>query len=300
MRKQLLSLFALLLMAAGGAVAQNANSVNAREFTRTPSGTWMLNQMPGWSGQLEITLREAFRLDSIPLTWTAMVAGVDKTADVTAYTAEEGPDTLGWLNVLEGDTVELVPPTVVKPTVKNVTLTDNSTPAGPAYTMAKDATAADKGKLICTDGHIHANGEDAECTAARVAKIIYIGTTGHATYTHGLALALTDEGQKDWTTAGTTCSGKNTSTPVTDATWLLASQDQWNYMLGASGAGSYTALRDGFSGITGASNLTSGFYWSSTEKDANIAWRYWFYEGGWNDAVNKSHALTYVRACLAF
>ena len=129
MRKQLLSLLALLLMAAGGAVAQNANSVNARELTRTPSGTWMLNQMPGWSGQLEITLREAFRLDSIPLTWTVMVAGVDKTADVTAYTAEEGPDTLGWLNVLEGDTVELVPPTVVKPTVKNVTLTDNSAPA---------------------------------------------------------------------------------------------------------------------------------------------------------------------------
>ena len=29
------------------------NSVNAREFTRTLSGTWMLNQMPGWSGVLE-------------------------------------------------------------------------------------------------------------------------------------------------------------------------------------------------------------------------------------------------------
>ena len=297
MRKQLLSLLALLLMAAGGAVAQNANSVNAREFTRTPSGTWMLNQMPGWSGQLEITLREAYRLDSIPLTWTVMVAGVDKTADVTAYTAEEGPDTLGWLNVLEGDTVELVPPTVVKPTVKNVTLVDNSAPAGPAYTMAKDATAADKGKLICADGHIHANGEDAECTAARVAKIIYIGTTGHATYTHGLALALTDEGQMEWEAAKTACNTtKNTSTPVTDATWLLASKDQWNYML--NGAGGTTSLRDGFSGITGASNLTTDVYWSSTESASSKAWGYGFSSGDWYSSWNDMDFN--VRACLAF
>ena len=143
MRKQLLSLLALLLMAAGGAVAQNANSVNAREFTRTPSGTWMLNQMPGWSGQLEITLREAFRLDSIPLTWTVMVAGVDKSAQVTAYTPNEGPDTLGWLNVLEGDTVELVPPTVVKPTVKNVELFDNMPLPAATVITAPTATTGD-------------------------------------------------------------------------------------------------------------------------------------------------------------
>ena len=142
MKKQLFSLLALLLMAAGGAVAQNANSVNAREFTRTPSGTWMLNQMPGWSGQLEITLREAYRLDSIPLTWTVMVAGVDKTADVTAYTPNEGPDTLGWLNVLEGDTVELVPPTAVKPTVKDVELVNNSTPAATLVTALTLNTTA--------------------------------------------------------------------------------------------------------------------------------------------------------------
>ena len=160
MRKQLLSLFALLLMVAGGAVAQNANSVNAREFTRTPSGTWMLNQMPGWSGQLEITLREAFRLDSIPLTWTVMVAGVDKTSLVTAYTAEEGPDTLGWLNVLEGDTVELVPPTVVKPTVKNVTLTDNSVPAGPEGVHNRQFSVSATKQVLFSQGNLQATTTD--------------------------------------------------------------------------------------------------------------------------------------------
>ena len=170
-----------------------------------------------------------------------------------------------------------------------------------AYTMAAAATSADKGKLICTDGHIHANGADAACTKARVAKIIYIGTTGHATYSHGLALALTDEGQMAWEAAKTACNTtKNTSTPVTGATWLLASKDQWDYMMGANGAGSDTALRNGFSGITGASNLQSSWYWSSTEYDADAfyAWDYNFDEEEW-DWIEK-YENDFVRACLAF
>ncbi|MBQ6750438.1 MAG: hypothetical protein IJR02_06675, partial [Bacteroidaceae bacterium] len=129
-----------------------------------------------------------------------------------------------------------------------------------AYTMAAAATSADKGNLICTDGHIHAYGADAACTKARVAKIIYIGTTGHATYSHGLALALTDEGQMAWQDAIDACLAKNnTSTRVTGATWLLASKDQWNYMKGTNGAGSYTALRTGFSSVDG-SNLEWDVY----------------------------------------
>ena len=169
--------------------------------------------------------------------------------------------------------------------------------AAPAYTMAAAATDADKGKLICADGHIHANGDDAECTKVRVAKIIYIGTTGHATYTHGLALALTDEGQMAWEAAKTACNTtKNTSTPVTDATWLLASKAQWDYML--NGAGGTTSLRDGFSGITGASNLTTDVYWSSTESASSKAWGYGFSSGDWYSSWNDMDFN--VRACLAF
>ena len=170
---------------------------------------------------------------------------------------------------------------------------------GIEVTIAPD----DRGKLICTDGHIHAYGEDAECTAARVAMIVYVGPTGHATYSHGLALALTDEaGMMAWEAAKTACNNKNTSTPVTGATWLLASKDQWNYMLGADGAGSYTALRDGFSGISGASNLQAYAYWSSTEDegDSSKVWQLYFADGweGWYNE-GKGYDLL-VRACLAF
>ena len=178
--------------------------------------------------------------------------------------------------------------------VYNVTKTQ----AAPAYTMAANATAGDVGKLICTDGHIHANGADAACTKARVAKIIYIGTTGHATYSHGLALALTDEGQMAWGAAIDACSAKNTSTPVTGATWLLASTDQWGYMLGTNGAGSYTDLRDGFTSV-GGSNLQSSNYWSSTDGGGPAYSCVFGSPGGWS-VDNKSNVNIWVRACLAF
>ena len=220
-------------------------------------------------------------------------------APTYAVTFAEGTDPNEWTaspntDVKKGQTV-----TVTYTGTKKVlgVKAEKKAAAAVAYTMAKDATAADMGKLICADGHIHANGEDAECTAARVAKIIYLGTTGHATYTHGLALALTDEGQMAWEAAKTACNTtKNTSTPVTDATWLLASKDQWNYML--NGAGGTTSLRDGFSGITGASNMTTDNYWSSTESASSKAWVYGFNSGDWYSSWNDMDFN--VRACLAF
>ena len=173
--------------------------------------------------------------------------------------------------------------------------------SAPTAKAAAEATAEDKGKLIGTDGKIYDDVAAASAAGTpAVAKIIYVGTTGDATYSHGLALALTDEASTmAWQAAIDACSAKNTSTPVTDATWLLASKDQWNYMLGTNGAGSYTALRDGFSGITGASNLQSYYYWSSTEVDEDMASLYRFDTGEWQD-IPKEEDETYVRACLAF
>ena len=60
----------------------------------------------------------------------------------------------------------------------------------------------------------------------------------------------------------------------------------------------FAALRDGFSGITGASNLQSGYYWSSSERNASLARYYSFYAGGWS-IDNKDNAYL-VRSCLAF
>ena len=167
------------------------------------------------------------------------------------------------------------------------------------YTMAAAATSADKGKLICTDGHIHAYGADAACTKARVAKIIYIGTTGDDTYSHGLALALTDEASTmAWQAAIDACSAKNTSTPVTDARWLLASKEQWETMGAIHGSQTFNDLRDGFSSV-GGYNLQTNYYWSSTVYDSDRARIYGFYYGDWG-YDDKVKDYVSVRACLAF
>ena len=175
-----------------------------------------------------------------------------------------------------------------------------SKPAAAAYTMAANAVAGtDEGKLICTDGHIHAYGEDAECTKDRVAMIAYVGSsTGDATYNHGLALALTDESSSgmNWNAANTACTNKNTSATVESASWMLPSRTQWETM-GATSS-TYTTLRNGFTSV-GGSNLQSGYYWSSTGVASYYAWSYSFDIGGWRDG-SKDNAYLRVRACLAF
>ncbi|MBP5390992.1 MAG: hypothetical protein J6Y40_02790 [Bacteroidales bacterium] len=169
------------------------------------------------------------------------------------------------------------------------------------YIMAAKAISEDEGKLICTAGHIHMYNYNANpaCTATRVAKIIYVGSeTDNTTYTHGLALALTDEGEMDWESAKTACSNKNTSAAkVTNASWMLPSEDQWTRMIEVAG---YTALRDGFS-IVGGTNIPSdeyAYYLSSTEVDSEEANAFFFRDGHWQ-GVEKVDDYPF-RACLVF
>ena len=110
---------------------------------------------------------------------------------------------------------------------------------------------------------------------------------------HGLALALTDEGEMNWSTAQTTCAAHTPA--ITGGTWKLASKDEWNNMITA--AGSPDALRDGFSSV-GGTNMQSR-YWSSTESDSSRAWLYSF-SSGWKKETKDSSTGNYARACLAF
>ena len=165
---------------------------------------------------------------------------------------------------------------------------------------AAAATAEDQGKLIAANGKIY-DTQDAATLAGTtaVAKIIYVGnSTDNSTYTHGLALALTDESSKmQWSTAIITCFAKNTLFAVTDASWMLPSMAQWNQMIGA--AGSYTALRDGFSSV-GGTNLESDSYWSSTELASVYVWLYYFFDDTWCYVKKDADKLFRVRACLVF
>ena len=191
--------------------------------------------------------------------------------------------------------------------------------------MVADATSADKGNLICIDGHIHPPYGELGCTKARVAKIVYVGSdNGEADpYNHGLALALEDVGtsykwKKDNTDAGHTKQTSSTFTeesglqynathnsgdypafqaaikyrmtsspaaPTGCSAWFLASGYQWNKM--ADAVGGFDKL-----GLTENAN-----YWSSTELNGTNAW-YYYLGHGWNGGNKDSGC--YVRACLAF
>ena len=84
---------------------------------------------------------------------------------------------------------------------------------------------------------------------------------------------------------------------------MLPSKDQWNKMINAcknvlGTKNDYRDLRNGFNGISGASNLQSAYYWSSTESNSDEAWSCNFLNGSWGSDYKDYYCM--VRACLAF
>ena len=137
------------------------------------------------------------------------------------------------------------------------------------------------GQVIGSDGKNYAYGSLPQGVTA-VAKICYVSGS------NGLALALADEGQMDWSTAIETCAAH---TPAfTGGTWKLASQDEWNNMINAAGTYGFTSV--------GGTNMKEDYpYWSSTEFESGSAWYYSFSYGIWGKGGSS---VGYVRACLAF
>ena len=152
-----------------------------------------------------------------------------------------------------------------------------------------NATTEDLGKVVGADGKIYATKADAEAVATgnAVAMICYVNEG------HGLALALSDEGDMDWNTALTTCAAHTPA--VTGATWKLASKSEMNLMINA--AGNYAALRNGFSAV-GGTNMSDDHYWLSDESSADYAQYIEYYDGNTSQEF-KSDSYK-VRACLAF
>lgn len=172
--------------------------------------------------------------------------------------------------------------------VKSVKAKKKAAAAAPALNLTSPAV----GQVIGDDGKNY-DYASLPTGVTAVAKICYVSGS------NGLALALTDEGYMNWSTAITTCAAH---TPAfTGGTWKLATQDEWNNMFTA--AVSATALRDGFEGV-GGSNLQSDDYWSSTDADdSSFAAIYPFNFSAYNfDAWNECTKVgdNYVRACLAW
>ena len=175
----------------------------------------------------------------------------------------------------------------------------------PTARALAEATAEDLGKIAGADGNIYDTKADAETAGTTaVAMIAYVGSsTDHATYTHGLAIALADESSSNWSTAKSTCEGK---AAVTNAAWLLPSQNQWKAMFKAFGDNedSYSGLNAALAAAGGDSSKLQengdGDYWSSSGGGASA------YIVGLKEKGVAHWLLTIipitgdVRACLAF
>lgn len=160
------------------------------------------------------------------------------------------------------------------------------------------------GKILGADGNIYNTKAAAEAVATgnAVAMIAYVGSdTDHATYKHGLAIALADESSEYmvWSTAKSTCEGKST---VSGAAWLLPSQNQWKAMFKAFGDSdaSYSGLNNAITNAGGTALKDIDSYWSSTPDGGIRAWDVYLDDGGaswFNDSKDDGRR---VRACLAF
>ena len=181
------------------------------------------------------------------------------------------------------------------------------------------------GSVVAADGYVYATIDDVDnASKTAVAKICYVGSeTGDATYNHGLALALSND-TKQWCPAGKKCldsqyttvaeakgdlagiantdalvghavhihaaasaaRGYNSGThPDGTSEWFLPSVGQWDKM--ATAVGDYGKL-----------GLNLGYYWSSTEGDAENAWSVNVNDGSWS--TDRKDFEQGVRACLAF
>ena len=206
---------------------------------------------------------------------------------------------------------------------KAITLVSESkeVEAGKIYNISRsaapalaEATAEDLGKIAGADGKIYDTKAAAEAVATgnAVAMIAYVGSeTDHATYKHGLAIALSDEGDLGWSTAMSTCEGKTPAVP--NAVWLLPSRNQWTAMFKAFGnnEGSYTGLNTALATAGGDSSklqdsneylhLDFDGYWSSTDYgDSNYPERVELSKGSatWEQKMDINGFS--VRACLVF
>ena len=183
-----------------------------------------------------------------------------------------------------------------KKKVKSVKAVMKETPK-----LMASATAEDVGKVIDADGVLYANVAEAKAAGTTaVAMIAYVGSgTDHATYTHGLAIALADENSSDWSTAKSTCEGKSA---VTNAAWMLPSQKQWKAMFSANGGSeaSCEGLNKAISDAGGTALQNRSNYWTSTPHDGGNAWYVRLFDNHttW-EYIMVSQGFR-VRACLAF
>ena len=189
---------------------------------------------------------------------------------------------------VSGTTVYVIPTAVAGSATITVSVADeaNRTYAGnhtcsvtTSYQLMSTVHPGNIGRVICSNGHIHATvtaATSAGCTAS--AMIAYVGsnngnngTSAYSnTYNHGLAIALADvintSGDKQTSTTGTTLNWANASTACgaykgakpSGVTWQLPTAYQWERMLMGCGSGDLSFISSESSFSTSSNSFGYG------------------------------------------
>ena len=161
-------------------------------------------------------------------------------------------------------------------------------------------SASAVGEIVGTDGKAYA-AADKDILPDGVTAVAMVAYKSETTGS-SLAIALADESNSDWNTAKSTCEGKSA---VTNAAWLLPSQNQWKTMFSANGGneGQYTDLNTAITTAGGTALQGTPPYWSSTPSgyDDGTAYNVLLGGGGaewYRDYYEETRYR--VRAVLAF
>ena len=122
-----------------------------------------------------------------------------------------------------------------------------------------DLTASAVGDIVGSDGKTYAaaDKDNLPKNVTAVAMVAYKNGTG------GLAIALSDEGSMNFSTAKSTCESK---TAISGATWKLPSKNQWEQIFSANGGNnnSCTGLNTAIDNAGGTALVAGNVYWTTS------------------------------------
>ena len=214
----------------------------------------------------------------------------DKLSEVTVAGAAQTLDADGKATV-----TNVAPGAEVKLKAKRGYVIEKVEAKKPGPAEGHDLTASAVGEIVGSDGlaYAAADKDNLPKGVTVVAVVAYKNGTG------GLAIALSDEGAMNWSTAKSTCESK---TGVGTYSWCLPSQNLWKAMFKANGGSdsSYSGLNTAIT-TAGGTALQSGLYWSSSEDlPGMLAWALSFGGGSVAFFSDYETGVYRVRAGLAF
>ena len=152
--------------------------------------------------------------------------------------------------------------------------------------IGKALSSAAFGDVLCSDSKFY-DSSDLDNLPGGVTQVALVAFKSGS---NGLAIALADIPEYDWSSATTNCGVLNTAMPITGATWGMPSKYDWQNMI--------DAYSGGWAAFKTAAKLTDNEYWTSTDEMEGM---YYILGTDGNLGTSEDRSFTnYCRAVLSW